>query len=120
MIAMARSVSATHMENQTHISPRAEATDADGQTRTEADDKEVHIVITDFQLHTTDPRKPKTFAEGIRKAVRTGDPGRTYVKGGMRMTDPATGAFEIQLPTDGLEEVIAKAQAQGKRVRFFI
>jgi len=86
----------------------------------EETEKEVHITITDLQLHASEPRKPHGFARGIKKAIETGKPGRAYAKNAAKAVDRNKGTFEIAIPSEGLAEVIEQAKAKGKIVRFFI
>ena len=106
------------MENQTPIPRQDKALHPN--FRIEETTTEVMVIIADLQLHTTVSRKPKTFAEGIRKLINSGKPGRTYREGALKITDSLAGTFQITIPLDGLEEVVAKAEAKGKRVRFFV
>lgn len=83
------------------------------------DEHEVHIIITDIQLHATQMRKPTSFARGIEKAIRSGKAGRTYANDSIKPV--GIDGLILTLPNaEGILEVIEKAKREGKRVRFFM
>lgn len=83
-------------------------------------DTEVHIVITDLMLHAQTPCNPSSFARGVQKAITNGKPGRTYHPHSLQPGDN-DGTFKITMPLGkGLQEVIDKVAARGKKVRFFM
>ena len=82
---------------------------------------EVRIVITDFTLHAQTPCNPLSFARGVQKTITNGKPGRTYHSNAIKSFDPETGVMEFVIPFDkGLAEVVQKAEARGKKIRFFV
>lgn len=81
---------------------------------------EVHIIITDLMLHSQTPCNPSSFARGVQKAITNGKPGRAYYPDSLKRVNEGD-TFEASMPLmDGLQEVIDKAAARGKKVRFFI
>lgn len=105
------------MEKPTTIPQRDNAPSG---VRIEESETEVAVIITDLQLHATTPRKPKSFAEGVRKTINTGRPGRTHQVIGQTARNQEPGTFQFSIPIAGMDEVIAQAAARGKRVRFFL
>ena len=108
------------MENQTTSRQKDSVpTHEDKPIQVSESEREVHIIITDIQLHATQMRKPTSFARGIEKAMHTGKPGRTYANDSIKPV--GDNGLSLTLPNaDGILEVIEKAKREGKRVRFFM
>lgn len=81
--------------------------------------KDVDIVLTDITFHSTEACHPTSFARGVQKVITNGRPGRAYYNNSIKKLED--GNFRVELPMlEGLQEVVEKAKAKGKRVRFFI
>ncbi len=83
------------------------------------DEDEIHIVLTDITFHSTEACNPAPFARGVQKAITNGLPGRAYYNNSIRRL--GSDGVQVHLPIlAGLQEVVEKAYAKGKRVRFFL
>jgi hypothetical protein len=83
------------------------------------DEDEVHIVLTDVTFHSTEACNPMSFARGVQKTITNGLPGRAYYNNSIRRL--GSDGVQVHLPIfAGLQEVVEKAWAKGKRVRFFL
>jgi hypothetical protein len=82
------------------------------------DEEEIHIVLTDVTFHSTKPCHPASFVRGVQKTITNGLPGRTYYSNSIHRSD--AGSITVQLPMlDSMQEIVEKAKAKGKLVRFF-
>lgn len=82
----------------------------------------INIIITDLQMHTTQSRRPDTFARHVQKVLAGGKPKRVYVsaKDNVKVTDGEKTTVEFHVPLTGMEDVIKKAKESGKTVRIWM
>ncbi|MEK7619942.1 MAG: hypothetical protein AAB413_01745 [Patescibacteria group bacterium] len=104
------------MEKSTTI-PRGD--DASTGVQIQESETEVAVIITNLHLHTTVLRKPKTFAEGVRRSLTSGKAGRVHQSDGFEIA-PDGQTFKFTIPIEGMDRVVADAAAKGQRVRFYI
>ena len=76
------------------------------------------IVLTNIQLHTIQPRKPRSFLRTIFKSLRSGKPGRVYSRD-ISIGKNGEARLAIPLPPDEMMK-IEEARKAGKIIRFFI
>ena len=76
----------------------------------------VDIQITNFQLHTAEPRKPQSIGRVVERSIRSKQEQRAYT------TDIQEGQNNLRFTFRNveLERIVAKAKAEGKTVRFFV
>lgn len=78
----------------------------------------IDVFITDLQIHTTKPRKPKPWYFKVLESVRTKKPQRAYTKDfqvnkGGRFTT-------VFPPPPELKRVIDEAKVKNKRINFIM
>lgn len=81
-------------------------------------DKYYDVILTDVQLHTQIPPKPKPLFRSILQSMRNNKPGRTY-SSNISFDDSGTFQFSIPLESKTGQEML-RAQKAGKKIRIFM